>query len=427
MFAWLRGIWSRTSPPDRAGGTNRHFFSRTASRVWVDGDTSLRNATAWACVQYLTKAVAQLPWRVIQDLPNGGCQPMPSNPADYLLHRRPNPEMGPFAFRQTLLGWALRYGNGYAEIEWDQRGAPYALWPIHPNRVEPRRDDAGVLFYRVHSPNGGISDLDASDMYHVRGFGDGVVGLNVIEYAAESIGWAQATTLFGAAFFGEGMNPSGIVEVAGGLKPEGLAVLRDQMKALYQGPRAQRTVFLDAGMKFTKVATNPNDSQFVETMQHQVNEICRWFGVPPHKVMHLLNATFSNIEHQSIEVVVDSVTPWVRVFEDEANFKLFPRPNRQNLYTKIDLKGLLRGDHAARAALYKTMFETGSISPNRILALEDMNPIGPAGDQHFVPLNMVPLDLARATAERNAEPAPDPVGLTAPADPPTANGRRLPN
>jgi hypothetical protein len=34
--------------------------------------------------------------------------------------------------------------------------------------------------------------------------------------------------------------------------------------------------------------------------------------VPPHKVMHLLRATFSNIEHQSIEVVVDSVTPWAR-------------------------------------------------------------------------------------------------------------------
>ena len=74
-------------------------------------------------------------------------------------------------------------------------------------------------------------------------------------------------------------------------------------------------MIVDGGMKFERASTDPNDAQFIETRQHQIEEICRWFGVPPHKVMHMLRATFSNIEHQSIEVVVDSITPWAKRIE----------------------------------------------------------------------------------------------------------------
>jgi HK97 family phage portal protein len=117
-----------------------------------------------------------------------------------------------------MMGWVLLRGNAYAEIERDGRGAAYNLWPIHPNRVEPKRDLNGVLFYRVWNDAGSsFVDMDAADILHIRGYGDGVTGISVIEYAAESIGWARATEIFGATFFGEGMNPSGVVETVGNL------------------------------------------------------------------------------------------------------------------------------------------------------------------------------------------------------------------
>jgi HK97 family phage portal protein len=389
-----------TSSRIRTGG-------RTPAGVFVTPDTALKNAVVWACVQYLTKTVAHLPWNVLTDTAQGAVRAK-TNPVDWLLGSRPCPDMGSFNWRQTMLGNALLWGNAYAEIERDNRGAAYALWPIHPQRVVVRRGEDGLLEYEVWN-SGGNATLPASDVFHLRGFGDGPVGFNVIEYAAGSIGWAQATEIFGATYFGQGANPSAVVETGGkSLSPEGMELLRSAFNKLYSGPKGDKTVFLDNGYTYKQVSTNPNDAQFIETRQHQVDEICRWFGVPPHKVMHLLRATFSNIEHQSIEVVVDSITPWVKAFEEEANYKLFGA-NRQNYYTKIDLRGLLRGDNISRAQFYKSMFELG-LPLNRILALEDENGIGPQGDVSFVSNNVQTLDRAIAATD----PVPG-IDLTDPA------------
>jgi HK97 family phage portal protein len=388
----------------------RHIlgFGKTTPQWTVTPDEALRNPVVWACIRYLSNTIAQLPWSVMLDT-GSGKERMNAHPVDRLLHARPCPEYGSFNWRQTMVGHALLHGNAYAEIERDLRGIPIALWPLHPDRVCPRRAVDQSLVYEVWN-RGGNTVLPSSDVYHLRGFGDGPLGLNVVEYAAQSIGWAQATELFGANYFGEGMNPSGIIEAAQGMSPEGMDKLRTEAELLYKGPRGKRTMILDAGMKFTKLSTTPDDSQFIETMQHQVEQICRWFGVPPHKVMHLLRATFSNIEHQSIEVVIDAVTPWVKALEEEADYKLFGN-NRQGYYTKIDLRGLLRGDNKSRGDFYQTLAGLGW-SFNEICALEDRNGIGSDGDRRFRSVQLQPIDAPASAA--GAPAATDPSSRDAP-------------
>lgn len=427
---WARSLFARAiTQPAEPQASRLFWFRRSASGVMVTPDTALQDATVWACVSYLTRAVGQLPWRVMVESASGGLELATGRDAteiDWLIHHRPSPDMGSFTWRESMLGCALLWGNAYAEIERNVRGTPIALWPIHPDRVAVKRNENGRLEYEVWNNFAGRVVLQAEAVFHVRGFGDGPVGYNVVEYAAESIGWARATQLFGSTFFGEGMNPSGIVESPNALSPEGLGSLRASFKELYNGPKGERTMFLDAGMKFQRLSTTPEDSQFIETRQHQIEEICRWFGVPPHKVMHLLRATFSNIEHQSIEVVVDSVTPWVKRFEEEANYKLFGA-NRGQFRTKMNLNGLMRGDSASRAAFYTALFNVGALSVNDILRLENMNPIGKDGDKRFVPLNMTTLEKA-GTEPVAPAPAPADDDDTLPPKPNGAdNGRRLPN
>lgn len=381
---------------------------RTVAGVTVTPDTAVTIPTVWACLRYLSQTVAVLPWHVMREAPTGGKKAR-THRVDWLLWKRPNPEWSSMQFRETLLHWALRWGNGYAEIERDGLGQPLAMWPIHPDRVEVCRDpDTAELFYEVSNGEGGRVEIPARDMFHLRGFGEGPVGVNVIAYAAQSIGWARAAQLFGASFFGNGMQPSGIVMNKRPLTPEGLDRQREQFEQLYRGPRnAHRTAFLDADAEWKSIEFSAREAQLIDVHQHLVEEICRWFGVPPHKVMHLLRATFSNIEHQAIEVVVDSITPWVKRFEDEADYKLFGLQNRNGFYTKINMNGLLRGDMRTRMEFYKGMQYVGAFSPNRILELEDEETIGAEGDIHVMQSQFVPLDRIGAEPQPAVPPVPE--------------------
>jgi HK97 family phage portal protein len=380
---------------------------RTLAGTRMDPDEAVTISAVWACLRYLSQTVSVLPWHVMRDGSNGP-EIWSSHPIERLLYKRASREWSSAQFRETLTHWALRWGNGYAEIEFDQLGRAFALWPIHPERVQVcRNQDNGELYYEVsNSANGAKIELAYGQMFHIRGFGEGPVGVNVVQYAAQSLGWAKAAQLFGAAFFGNGATPATVVINKKPLTPAGLARQKEQFNAIYKGPqKSNKTAFVDQDAEIKTIGNNAAESQIVEVHQHLVEEICRWFGVPPHKVMHLLRSTFNNIEHQAIEVVVDSVSPWVKRFEDEAEFKLLGS-NRAGAYTKMNMRALMRGDAKARGEFYKTMFNIGAYSPNDVLSLEDENTIGPDGDKRFVPVNMTTLDRAGEEPVEVAQPAP---------------------
>jgi HK97 family phage portal protein len=407
---------------------------RTLAGVNITPDTAVTIATVWACLRYLSQTVAVLPWHVMRD-GKAGAEIVKTHPVNRMLWKRPSPEYSSFQFREMLTHWALRYGNGYAEIEPDQGDRPFALWPIHPDRVAVCRaaddgvssygDDipSGALFYEVNNGTEGKVTIAAKRMFHVRGFGEGPVGVNVIAYASQSLGWARAAQLYGGAFFGNGAHVSTAVINKTPISPEGLKRQKEEFDQGHGGIRnAHRIMHLGGDGDVKRIGLNAEEAQLIEVHQHLVEEICRWFGVPPHKVMHLLRATFSNIEHQAIEVVVDSVSPWVKRFEDEADYKLFGQ-NRQGLYTKMNMNALLRGDMKARMEFYKGMQFVGAYSPNRILELEDENTLGPQGDIHVMQQQMIPLEFiakgpqqsVRGIGDNGGPPLEDDEGENDPA------------
>lgn len=417
----LLALANRVSGEPRfPGGSRVASGMRTLAGVAITPDTAVTISAVWACLRYLSQTVAVLPWHVFKD-GERGAEIQKRNPLDYLVSKRVSDEWSSFQFRETLTHWALRWGNGYAEIEPDQLDRPYALHPIHPERMEVCRaieafvttggDEVkrGELYYECSS--GGSGDkitLAAKRVFHLRGFGEGPVGVNVINYASQSLGWVRAAQLFGATFFGNGMNVSGVVTLKKPLKEAGLKRMQEEMASLYCGVnRSNKVAFLDNEADFKPITVDAQKSQMIETHQHLVEEVCRWFGVPPHKIMHLLRATFSNIEHQAIEVVIDSVTPWVKRFEDEADFKLFGK-NRQFLFTKMNMRALLRGDTTARIAYLTGMRNIGAYTVNDVLRVEDENTIGPEGDKHT-------MQSGFTTLKRIGE---EPVkALPAPTDP----------
>lgn len=413
MSLW-QDILNRAFRSKRVERGNVPSVQRTLAGPNITSKNAIQLPAVLGCVTYIQQAVGPLPWHVYRKV-EGGNEIVQSHRVEYMLSTRPSPEWSSFAFRETLLNWALLWGNGIAEIERDLGGQPFALHPIPPWRVEVcRRPDTGKLYYEVDGESGGAKiELEPEDVFHIRGFGHGPVGIDIVGAVAQSLGWSRAAELFGAAFFGNGANVAGVVANKKPLTEAAFRLQKAEFGQLYGGVKnAHKTAFIDNEATWTRIGMNAAETQLVDVHRFLVEQVCRIFQVPPHIVAELSRSTNNNIEHQGIEAVQRCLLPWVRRFEDEANYKLFGAQNRQKLFTKINMRGLLRGDNASRVAFYKEMFAMGAYSPNRILELEDENTLGPVGDKHLVQLNLTTLDKA---GEDIPEP-PAPTPSTPPAE-----------
>jgi len=163
-------------------------------------------------------------------------------------------------------------------------------------------------------------------------------------------------------------------------------------------------MLLEGGAKYKPLTMPLNDAQFLETREFQKIEICAMYHVPPHKIaIHNKNSNRNNLEQENALFVDAGLMPWIVRWEQNISLQLLTKEERmQGLYFEFLVDGLLRGDSQARAEYYNKMFQVGALSPNKILAKENMNPIE-GGDQHFIQLNMIPLDMASEIAKDNSQ------------------------
>ena len=123
--------------------------------------------------------------------------------------------------------------------------------------------------------------------------------------------------------------------------------------------------------------------------------------MPPHMIADLEHATFSNIEHQSIDFAVHTIRPWLVRIEQAVNKALFSEKEKGHFYCQFNLDGLMRGSYKDRMEGYAIARQNGWMSTNDIRELENMNPI-PAeegGNAYLVNGNMISVRRAMQNTE----------------------------
>ena len=373
--------------------------SNTYAGPAVTESSALTFSAVYGCVRILSESVAMLPLLTYRKLANGGKEKATDVALYNLLHRAPNPEMTSFEFRETLISHVALWGNGYAEIEWSGSGRPLALWPLNPARMQVERRQ-GNLVYLYELPGGQTATLPSWRVHHVRGLSsNGVVGYSPIRLAMQSIGVGLALEEYGARFFGNGARPGGVLKHPGVLSDGAYKRLKESWSAENEGlSNAHRLKILEEGLDYEAIGIPPNEAQFLESKQFQINEIARWFRVPPHMLADLTRATFSNIEEQGLEFVIYTLGPWLTRHEQAIERDLLTEAERQTLFVEYLVNGLLRGNITSRFQAYQLALQGGWLNPNEVRSLENMNPYD-GGDTYLQPLNMAPAGQMRGQGD----------------------------
>lgn len=356
---------------------------RTSARVGVNERRALAVMAVWRAVNLIAGTSAGLPLQPYREDGEARIRVGPESQAGRLLDD-PHPDMTKFELWETVYGHLLLWGNAYVLKVRNGLGQVVELWPIHPGRVRAGRADDGT---KVYEANGGQHSWTDYEVLHIPGFGyDGICGVSPVRLAREGLGLALAAEEFGARFFGSGSLMSGILQTEQRLTQPQADAIKAQWKAKVSGiGNAHDVAVLDSGAKFQQMSIPPGDAQFLESRQFQVTEIARMFGIPPHMLMQTEKSTSwgTGIEQQAIGFVTYTLQPWLTRVEQRVTKMLQPG----TVYARYNVEGLLRGDSAAQAQFFTSMFQLGALSTNEIRAYKELPPVE-GGNVRYRPLNM---------------------------------------
>lgn len=386
-------------PVDGKGGTmDLTIGGRSHTGEYMGADAALSTSAFWRGLRLISDSIAMLPLITYAELDGGGKERARDHHLYPVLHRRPNPEMTRFTYMQTIASHVVAWGNGYAEKVFDGTGRVREVWPLRPDRMTVERDMQTLARrYRYRKLDGSEVILPASRVHHVKGLGfDGLVGYPVLTLMRNTLYISGAAEKYGAHTFANGARPQIVLTHPDKLSAQAKTNLADSFEENHAGPaNAGRTAVLEEGVQLHQVGFPPDDAQFLQTREFQVTEFARWMGLPPHKLYDLKRATFSNIEQQALEYLLDSLNPWLVNFEQQMQLDLFDP--RDDAFPEFERNALMQVDAKSRAAFYQVMRWMGVMNADDIAKRENLNPLPDGlGQIRFVPMNMTPLGQARS-------------------------------
>ncbi len=368
----------------------QEWMGMSTSGKVVSADKAIRLSAVWACVRLLSESVSTLPLKIYERQSDGSRKPATNHPAYQVLCRRPNLEMTPSRFMLMLVASICLRGNGFVEKKMIGNKL-VSLVPLLPQNMVVKRLDNGSLQY-TYTESNSQRVIPAKNIMHIRGFGlDGVCGMMPMMTGRDVIGAAMAVEESAAKIFENGLQSSGFLSAETALDNDQRERLRGYMQAFTGSRNAGKIMVLEGGLKYQNVTMNPEAAQMLESRAFSIEEICRWFRVPPFMVGHAdkQSSWASSVEGMNLQFLTNTLRPLLVNIEQEISRCLLD--GDEDLFAEFSVEGLLRADSAGRSAYYTTALQNGWMSRNDVRRLENMPPIE-GGDLYTVQLNLTPLE-----------------------------------
>jgi len=360
----------RSATTARNGGGFPFFGnSVTKSGSKINENSALTLGAFYNGVNLCTDDIAKLPKAVFQK-DGDNLNKLSDHPVHKLISEEPNPYQNPFNFWKYLCYCAIVKGNGYARIVRDKaNGAVVSLMHLDSDQVTPLKG-SDKMYYKY---KGNV--IDGDDMIHIYFFStNGYSGTGIVTYAANSMGITlSGQTFVGDTFSNQGLT-HGVLEAPMFVDPSNKKAIEESFNAKMSSEAAHKVALIDEGFSYKRITVTPAEAQWLETDTRGIIHICQFLNVAPHKLKHLDNSNYSNLQQMTIEHQQDSVMPRTVNIEQECRRKLFSDKEKMDHYIKFDLRSMLRGDQKSRAEYYKTMVSFKLMTPNEVRKLEELNP-----------------------------------------------------
>lgn len=395
IVGWL-GLGSMTQWADFHGRESK-------AGITVTSEKALTLASVWACTRLVSQTIATLPIGLYERNADGSRKLADSMAIARLIHSKPNADMTAVTFWESIIGAALLHGNGFGEKR--RIGTRIvAIDLLITERLSWRRLESGAFLFTYTDDSGKKRDITEDNIFHIPGFTlHGRFGMSVIRYGTEVIGSALAANEAASSTFKNGLMPTTFFKMEHTVKREQRAEFKESMKEISGSLNAGKSPLLEGGMDVGQVGINPADAQLLESRVFSIEEVCRWFGVPPSMIGATDKASSwaSSSESLNLWFLQYGLRPWLKRIEQAIWDQLLSPVEQMKYYAEFSVEGLLRADTAARTSFYSTALQNGWMSRNEVRILENLPPVN-GGEIYTAQSNLLPLEKLGGGTESQA-------------------------
>ena len=376
------GGWMRDGLRRLAGvqyGIPSGYAEQSASPVTFD--SAMQLSAVWACIKIIAETISSLPLTVYKETENGRVI-AENHPLTLLFSGKVNRYQTKVEFFETVLLNLLSSGNSYCLIQ-KVNDRIVGLLPLMSADMEVTLLRDGSVVYEYQNDSS-VSVYSEASIWHLKLFGNGIIGLSPLAYQRNTLGIAQAAESAVNKIYRNGAKPSGVLTMDKFLNQEQRELVREKFYSLAAGSE-DRLMVLEGGMKFDAISLSPQDIELLESRRFQISEICRWYGVPSVMVN---DTTGSTVWGSGIEQIVSgfyklTLRPIIEKIEASILANLMTPSEARKYSVEFDFNALTRSDLKTRYESYRVGIYGGFITPNEVRLMEGL-PTKEGGDSLFM-------------------------------------------
>ena len=308
----------------------------------------------------------------------------------------PNPGIQtPFEWAETILWHLLLHSDCFLVHVYNGAGQLVGLNPVHPLAVAVEWDDdrPGGKLFKVRLDHGEARaeqrEFDGATLTHIMGPSlDGLRGVSLIRLARNSLGTGIAGERSAATTFRNGAQFGALVTPEDDLDPdEAKTISRDLNAAMTGTENAGSIRVINRKLKLSPWTMSHEDAQWLQSRAFSIEEIGRWFGVPPHLLGQSEKSTSwgTGIEEQNRGLARHTLMPWTTRMEQRLT-RLLPRTR----VAEFDYSGYLQPSPEDEINLLIKQVDAGLLTLNEARRIRNLPPVA-GGD--------VPRGVAAPTPE----------------------------
>jgi HK97 family phage portal protein len=278
-----------------------------------------------------------------------------------------------------MMAYLLVYGNGYAWIDRDDNGDPKQLLILDPESTWVTMSPLNEPIYHTRMGHKTFQ-FAGEDVFHLKDFGDGVVGDGLVHIARDSLGLSLALQRHACAYFRNGAAGGRVIELSPMLKDkEKLDQFKSEWRKVNSGAdNGYKDKFVPPGTKLVPddSRADAKESQLLECLEQDLIRVANLLNLPPHKMGANISTSYSSLQSENQAFLDDCLDNWLTLWSQEIWVKLLREREKEDDTRTVDYdrSELLRMDPKTEGELRIAKLNNGVISWEECRLLEDLPP-----------------------------------------------------